>query len=157
MNPIVRKATLDDMPVLLKFKRGLIEAEMPMDPNIKEGTTSYYDIPELMAAENSEVFVVELNGEVVASGYAKILADRHYMKHTHQGYLGFMYVPLEHRGKGLNKLILDALLKWCKERQVFQIRLDVYDVNKAALRAYEKAGFEKYLVNMSLDIEHMEF
>lgn len=67
--------------------------------------------------------------------------------------MGFMFVPKQHRGKGLNKLILQALLNWCKERNVFEIKLDVYESNSAAIKAYEKAGFEKHLVNMRLNIE----
>lgn len=153
MNYIVRKATLEDLPTLLAFEQGLIEAERPMDPNIKEGAISYYSISDLIKGKNSEVFVAEVENEIVASGYAKIMKDHHYLKHTQQGYLGFMFVPEKHRGNSYNQLVLDALLAWCKKREVFEIRLDVYDVNLQALRAYEKAGFQKYLINMRLNIK----
>ena len=150
--PKVRKARLEDLPVLQQFKLGLIQAELPMDETIKEDTTSYYDLNELIRSPESDVFVVELDTEIVASGYAKIMEDRPYLKHDKQGYLGFMFVPEGFRGRGFNKLILDTLMNWCKERDVFEIRLDVYDVNQAALRAYEKAGFKKHLINMRMDI-----
>jgi len=90
MQPIVRKATLEDIPVLLEFEQGLIKAERPMDPTIKDGKISYYDVSEFIKNDDSELYVVELNGEIVASGYAKIKSDRHYLKHENQGYLGFM-------------------------------------------------------------------
>ncbi len=79
MHPIVRKETIEDLPLLLEFEQGLIEAERPMDPTIKNGKISYYDISEFIKNENSELFVVELNREIVASGYAKIKQDRHYL------------------------------------------------------------------------------
>lgn len=151
MKPIVRKATLDDIPVLLEFEQGLIDAERPMDSNIADGTISYYDLRNFIQWEHAELFVAEVNGEIVASGYAKIMEDRHYFKHTQQGYLGFMFVPEEHRGNGYNQLVLDALISWCQERDIHEIRLDVYDVNEPALRAYEKAGFKPYLINMRWD------
>ena len=157
MNYNTRKATLEDLPTLLKFEQGVIEAERPMDSTIKDGKINYYDISEIITNENSDVFVVEIDNEIVASGYAKIKGDRHYLKHKKQGYLGFMFVPKDHRGKGANKLIIDALLKWCKERDIFEIRLDVYDVNFPAIRAYEKIGFKKHLINMRLDIEDLDF
>jgi len=135
MNYITRKATLEDLPTLLKFEQGVIEAERPMDSTIKDGKINYYDISEIITNENSDVFVVEINNEIVGSGYAKIKSDRHYLKHKKQGYLGFMFVPKDYRGKGVNKLIIDALLKWCKERDIFEIRLDVYDVNSVAIKA----------------------
>jgi RimJ/RimL family protein N-acetyltransferase len=157
MDPLVRKATLEDVPVLLDFEQGLIQAERPMDPTIKDEKISYYDVSEFIINNDSELFIVELNGEIVASGYAKIKDDRHYLKHKKQGYLGFMFVPEHHRGNGYNKLIMDALLKWCSERKVYEIKLDVYETNYPAIRAYEKAGFSKFLINMRLDIEGLEF
>lgn len=153
---LVRKATLNDLPTLLEFEQGLIDAERPMDPTIKSGKISYYDISLLIKNDNSDVFVVESEGIIIASGYAKIKEDRHYLKHKYQGYLGFMFVPNDHRGKGLNKLIVDELLKWCKQRQIFEIRLDVYNNNPSAIKAYEKAGFSKHLINMRLNIENLD-
>ena len=152
MQPIVRKATLEDVPVLLEFEQGLIKAERRMDPTIKNGKISYYDVSEFIKNDDSELYVVELNGEIVSSGYAKIKPDRHYLKHRKQGYLGFMFVPENHRGKGYNKLIMDALIQWCKDRDIFEIRLDVYEVNNSAIRAYEKAGLKKHLITMRMNL-----
>ena len=157
MHPIVRKATLKDIPVLLKFEQGLIEAERPMDTTIKDGEISYYDITEFIKNSNSELLVVELNSEIVASGYAKIKTDRHYLKHNKQGYLGFMFVPEKHRGNGYNKLIINALIEWCKTKKVNEIRLDVYEKNPSAITAYKKAGFKKHLINMRLDINNLDY
>jgi len=152
----VRIATLEDLPTLLHFEQGIIKAERPMDPTIKDGSISYYDIAELITSKNSDVYVVEIDDKIVASGYAKIKEDRHYLKHDNQGYLGFMFVPKTERGKGLNKLIVDALLKWCKARQIHEIRLDVYDQNPSAIRAYEKVGFKKHMINMRLNLEDLD-
>ena len=156
MTPTIRKATLEDVPILLEYEQGLIEAERPMDITIKEDRISYYDISKFIKNDHSELFVVELYGDIVASGYAKIKKDRHYLKHEYQGYLGFMFVPKKYRGNGYNKLIIQALLKWCKNRNVFEIRLDVYNINESAIKAYEKVGFEKHLINMRLDIEDLD-
>lgn len=156
MQPIVRLATQNDIPVLLEFEQGLIQAERSMDPTIKDGSIIYYNISNLIKSDDSDVYVVELDSKIVASGYAEIRKDRYYLKHTHQGYLGFMFVSEEHRGNGYNKLIMNALLQWCKERNIHEIRLDVYDVNDSAIRAYEKVGFTKHMINMRLEISDME-
>ena len=156
MKPIVRKATPEDLPVLMEFMKGLVDAERPMDPTIKDGNVVYYDLSEIIKNKDSELFVVELNKELVASGYAKIKDDRHYLKHSKQGYLGFMIVPEKHRGNGYNKLIVDTLLQWCKARSILEIRLDVYDDNPSAIRAYEEVGFKKHLINMRLDISDLK-
>ena len=152
MKPIVRKATKKDLPVLMEFMKGLVEAERPMDPTIKDGHVVYYDLSKIMQKKDSDLFVVELNNELVASGYAKIKEDSPYLKHDKQGYLGFMFVPEKHRGNGYNKLIMDVLLKWCKDRNIFEIRLDVYQDNPSAIRAYEKAGMKKHLIMMRMNL-----
>ena len=147
----IRKATLDDLGILLDFEQGLIKAERPMDPTIQEGEISYYDIGALIRADDTEVVVAEFDERIVASGYARIKDDRHYLKHDKQGYLGFMFVLEEHRGKGLNKLIIEELVKWCRDRAIYEIRLDVYEENIQAIKAYEKAGFKKHMITMRLD------
>lgn len=152
----IRKAKLQDLPILLQMEQGLIEVERPMDPTIKDGDTSYYDLKGFICANNVEVCVVEHNEKIVASGYARIKEDRHYLKHNKQGYLGFMFVLEEHRGKGLNKMIIDTLLKWCKKNGIHEIRLDVYEDNVPAIKAYEKVGFKKHMINMRMNIENLD-
>ena len=147
----IRKATLADLSLLLEFEQALIKVERPMDSTIKEGDVSYYDIADFIEQADTEVLVVVCESKIVASGYAQIKGDRHYLKHDLQGYLGFMYVDEAHRGQGLNKLLIDALIQWCKERDVNEIRLAVYQDNPSAIRAYEKAGFKKHLITMRLD------
>lgn len=148
---IIREANLDDLPVLLQFEQDLIEVERPMNPTIKPGKISYYDIAAFIKADDSTVVVAEKNKQVCASGYARILDDRAYLSHDKQGYLGFMFTAEDHRGQGLNQEIVKALIEWCKERGINEIKLDVYPDNKGAIRAYEKMGFYPHMINMRLD------
>lgn len=152
----LRKATLADLPKLLEFEQALIQVERPMDVTIKEGQISYYDIAAFIKDSMTQVLVIDFKGEIVASGYAQIKKDRHYLKHDLQGYLGFMYVSEDHRGKGLNKRLIDELMLWCKNKGVHEIRLAVYQDNPSAIKAYEKVGFEKHLITMRVDISDME-
>jgi len=156
MKPIVRLATKNDLPILDSFMDGLVDAERPMDITIKDGKVVYYDLESFMNSDDAILYVVELNGELVASGYAKIKPDRVYLKHDRHTYLGFMFVPEKHRGNGYNKLIVDALLKWSKSKNITEIRLDVYDSNPSAIRAYEKAGFKKHMIKMRMDIKDLD-
>jgi GNAT superfamily N-acetyltransferase len=156
MKPIVRLATKNDLATLNTFMDGLVEAERPMDVTIKDGKVIYYDLEGFILSEDAVLYVAELNGELVASGYAKIKKDRIYLKHEAHSYLGFMYVPEKHRGNGYNKLIIDALLAWSKTRNINEIRLDVYETNPSAIRAYEKTGFKKHLIQMRLDLHDFD-
>ena len=135
---------------------GLVDAERPMDVTIKDGKVIYYDLESFITNADAVLYVVEINGELVASGYAKIKPDRVYLKHDNHVYLGFMYVPEKYRGNGYNKLIIDALLAWSKAKNIHEIRLDVYDSNPSAIRAYEKAGFKKHLLHMRMDTNDLD-
>ena len=94
--------------------------------------------------------VAELGGTPVGCGYARIETARHYLKHAQHAYLGFMYVLPAQRGKGINKLIIEALGRWAATQGVTELNLDVYEGNLPAIKAYEKAGLVKHLLNMRM-------
>lgn len=148
---MTREATEQDLEVLLEFEQGIVLAERPFNSTLHDGEIHYYDLLQLIKSENSLVLVTEENNEIIASGYAKIKKpDNNYSNFDQYAYLGFMYVKPEHRGKGVNKLILDELVNWSKSKGLSEIRLDVYSQNESAVKAYEKAGFESLLVTMRM-------
>jgi RimJ/RimL family protein N-acetyltransferase len=148
-----RPASPADLPALLRFEQGVISAERPMDPTIQDGPIHYYDLNSMLTSPHIHLLVAETaEGTLIGSGYARIDPSRHYLKHTHHAYCGFMYVDPAYRGKGVNQLIIDALKAWAHSKGLTELRLDVYTTNDAAIRAYEKAGFTPYLINMRLGI-----
>ncbi|MEP6794402.1 MAG: GNAT family N-acetyltransferase [Saprospiraceae bacterium] len=151
-NLVIRKALPGDLDTLLRFEQGVIHAERPFDQTLRNGTISYYDLPEMLTDPDVEVVVAELGKEIIASGYARIQKSKPYLRHSTYAYLGFMFVVEEHRGKGVNNLILDALKKWTSSKGITEMRLEVYDDNIAAVKAYEKAGFKKHMIEMRMDI-----
>lgn len=149
----IRIATLEDLPTLLEFEQGVILAERPFSPTLRTGHINYYDIQALIRSDNSEVFVALIDKEIVSSGYVRIEKAKPYVQHDFYAYLGFMYVKPTFRGKGVNQKVIEALKRWAKSREVYEIRLDVYEENIPAIKAYEKAGFKKHLVEMRMKIE----
>lgn len=149
----VRQATLADLNTLLEFEQGVIKAERPFDVTIKEGPINYYDLKEMIAAPYIEVAVAELNGNVIASGYARIETSKPFLKFEKHAYLGFMYVVPQHRGKGIINKIIDYLKAWAAAKQLTELRLEVYTENKPAMSAYEKIGFSKLLIEMRMPVK----
>jgi GNAT superfamily N-acetyltransferase len=150
---IVRTATNADLDPLLRFEQGVIQAERPFDPALKPDPLHYYDLNYMITAPEVELVVAEQEGILIGSGYARIEKAKHYYRHTHHAYLGFMYVVPEHRGKGVNRLIIDALSIWAHSQNITELRLDVYSGNSPAIAAYEKAGFVKDLIGMRLGLD----
>lgn len=149
----IRPATLDELPILLKFEQGIIAAERPFDPTLKEGHINYYDLKAYVQADDVAVLVAELDGEVIGSGYIKIEEGKPYYRHDRYGYIGFVYVRPERRGKGVVQHIMDGLTSWAQSQGISEIRLDVYAGNTGAIHAYERAGFSKNLVEMRVNLQ----
>ncbi|RAJ25371.1 GNAT family N-acetyltransferase [Pedobacter cryoconitis] len=149
---IIRKAALSDLDILLQFEQGVVEAERPFNPVLKESGVHYYNINELITADHIELLVALSGTEVIGCGYARIESAKPFLKYERYAYLGFMYVVPEHRGRGVNKAILQELTAWSKAKGITELRLDVYSENIIAVNAYEKAGFKKLHIQMRSEI-----
>ena len=150
---IIRPAIINDLQTLLRFEQGIVATERPFDSTLKPGHINYYDIAYMIEAPHIEVVVAELDGELIGSGYARIEDTKKlYLNHRQYAYLGFMYVEEQYRGKGVNKLIIEALKHWAIQQNITELQLEVYDENQSAVKAYEKFGFEKLLVQMRMGI-----
>ncbi len=149
---IIRIATSDDLPILLEFEQGVIAAERPFNPTLKKKNATYYDIGHMIISDYIHLIVAIINDEIVGSGYARIEQSQSCFKHKKFGYLGFMYVLPEHRGKGINGKILKTIMEWCSSQDINEIRLDVYSDNISAIKAYEKVGFTKLLTHMRMEV-----
>lgn len=154
MNQItIRTAILKDLEILLEFEQGIIKAERPFDETLKLGKISYYDIKKMILEPETEVAVAKINGKIVGSGYAKIIEAKQYYTFEKYAYLGFMFVDENYRGLSINSKIIDFLKNWCISNKILEMRLDVYESNLSAVKAYEKFGFKKDMVNMRIEIK----
>ena len=82
----IRKANLDDLKTLLEFEQGVIIAERPLDPFLSKSEIFYYNIPELITSENSNLLVAISNNELVASGYIRLENSKQYHKNSKTSY-----------------------------------------------------------------------
>jgi len=149
----VRMATLADLNILLAFEQEIIRAERPFDETLDKDPISYYDLRQLILSNEAEVMVAEEDSKIIGSGYALIRDAKPYLDHKKYTYLGFMYTHNDYRGKGINKTIVDALVQWSKAKGIHEIRLTVYNDNLPAIRAYEKVGFKKHILEMRVNVD----
>ncbi|MGB5006376.1 MAG: GNAT family N-acetyltransferase [Ferruginibacter sp.] len=149
---IIRKAEMKDVATLLVFEQGVINTERPFDPTLRTTATHYYDIEKMITAPEVELVVAELDNELIGCGYARIEDAKPYLLHAQHAYLGFMYVVPQHRGKSVNKMVIDALSAWSASQHIIELRLDVYHQNESAIKAYEKCGFTRHMINMRMGL-----
>ena len=147
---VIRDATANDLDILLQFEQAIIAAERPFDPTIKPNPVSYYDLEAYITRDDVKVTVAEVDGEIVASGYALTKQARHYLDHQDYAFLGFMYCKPEQRGQGIIQKIIEALKQWALEKGLTEVRLTVYQDNLRAVKAYEKSGFKSHINEMRI-------
>ncbi len=149
---IIRRANLHDVEQLLQFEQGVISAERPFEPMLKEEGVRYYDIRKMMTDPQVDWVVAGQGGTLLACGFARIEAAKPYLKHQQHAYLGLMYVHPDYRGKGINGLIIKELKKLVQARGVKEMRLEVYAQNHSAIKAYEKEGFTSHIIQMRMSL-----
>ncbi len=147
-----RSATFADLPTLREFEQGVIAAERPFNANLKDDPIQYYDLESMLESADYEILVAETEDKIVASGYARLSESKEFFRHSLYVYLGFMFVLPDYRGHGISGELMQEMLAWGKAQGADEAKLDVYALNEAAIRAYEKAGFRPLLVNMTKNL-----
>ena len=147
----IRSAHKSDTDQLSVFEQGVVQAERPFETTFIAGDIKYYDLEQMIDDPNTEIVLACFGDNCIGSGYIRIESGQSYHKYERFGYVGFIYVVDEFRRRGYSRRILDYLIDWAADRGVYEIRLDVFEQNLAALKSYEKAGFQRLLVKMRLD------
>jgi GNAT superfamily N-acetyltransferase len=148
----IRTANIQDLPKLLEYEQFVIQYERQFDPQLKSDGAKYYDLELLITSHDAELLIGELDTEIIATGYAKLKGSKQAHQHEFHAYFGFMYVHPDHRGKGVNQLIIQKLIDWSRLKNASCAYLDVYPQNQGAIKAYEKMQFEKSLLEMRLEL-----
>ena len=65
------------------------------------------------------------------------------VKERHRGWMIQVYVRPAHRGSGMAEALCEHLIEHARD-EVLQVHLGVWSENHAAIRLYEKLGFETY-------------
>ena len=136
-----RKATLDDIPALIRLrKKQLTDEGMPPEPifEIDRQLTDYF-----MSALTDGTFVswvIEVDGEVIAtSGVCFYTLPPNFANPTGGvAYITNMYTKDEYREKGIATELLKMVLDEAKSRGYSVARLHASSFGKSV---YEKAGF----------------
>lgn len=149
---LVRRAVASDLETLKRFEQGIIKAERPLDPTIKKGRVTYYDLGVLINSPEAFVAIAEADGKPVGCGFSRRAAGRIFTEPAFYAYVGLMFVEPEWRGRGVSARVIERLKQWARENDLTELRLEVFPTNSSATRAYEKAGFEPYMLEMRMPL-----
>ena len=69
-----------------------------------------------------------------------------------QAYVFLLYVAPQHRHRGLGTALMQHAQQWAKAKGYGQVSLQVFEDNAAAVRLYEKLGYQSQAKWMSIDL-----
>ncbi len=148
-NIIIRKATAEDCPRLLELIKELADYEKAP----QEVTVTLKHFIDSGFGHNPVwwAFAAEVDGLV--QGFA-LYYIRYSTWKGQRMYLEDILVTNEMRGKGLGKLLFDALIAEAKEKNFSGIVWQVLDWNEPAINFYKKynASFDGEWVNCSINL-----
>lgn len=141
----IRPATLDDLGTLVRHRRGMFE---DMHPDLRKRDLDEADrafrawARRGMKAGEYAGFVAEAEGRAVASGcvWLQPVQPRPGWTKGRQAYLLGMFTEPAWRGKGIARRIVQAAMRWSRERGHPRLTLHASQMGQPV---YEKLGFER--------------
>ncbi|SDY28990.1 GNAT family N-acetyltransferase [Lachnobacterium bovis] len=148
-----RRATIDDLELLVKTRIEVLRAANKLDKSVDmsevmQQSSEYYS-KALVNGSHTAYLVFDGEKFIGAGGvsYYRVMSTYHNQT-GEKAYIMNMYTLPEYRRQGIAFKTLDLLVKDAKKRDIVEISLEATDMGRAL---YEKYGFEKMKNEMELN------
>jgi GNAT superfamily N-acetyltransferase len=140
----IREATLDDLPIVLRHRRGMFHDMGFRDTarlDAMEAVSAPFFDAALRAGTYRGFLAVEESGAVVAGGGIVLLE---YQPHPldprrYRPFVVNMFTEPEHRRRGLARRLMEAMVGWCRDEGYRTLYLHASDEGRPL---YAALGFE---------------
>ena len=151
---IIRKAGLEDLTSIQKLNDNLFDLEFNnFDDTLKrewalekEGQEYFEDM-----IKNEIVFVAQIEDKIVGYLAGSICEQISYIKETFAE-SDNMCIDDKYRRFGIGTLLIDEFKKYCKEKNMQNIKVTASAKNSRAIQFYIKNGFEDYNITLKFKI-----
>lgn len=149
----IRSAELRDIPALGRLLYEVHKVHSDVRPDLfKAGARKYTDeqLEEILQSGERPVFVAEQDGQV--AGYAfcipkQLVGDRS-MTDVRTLHIDDLCVDEAARGEHIGTKLYDFVLDFAKRQGYYNVTLNVWADNKAAVKFYEKIGLRVQKIGM---------
>ena len=135
---MIRTATIEDVPLILKFIKGIAAYEQLS--NQVEATEEKIKETLFNGVRHAEVILAFDNETPV--GFALFFHNYSTFRAKPGVYLEDLFVESEHRGKGFGKSLLLEVINIAKQRNCGRVEWSVLDWNTPAIDFYKSMGAE---------------
>lgn len=140
---VIREATVEDIPEILRQRRGMYEDMDYKDPQALAAmlSTSETYLHHAVAEGSFRGWLALIEGHAVAGG-AILLSP--WPSHPYDGQcrratILNLYTYPEHRRKGIARRLMQIMIDWCRKQQFAVVYLHA---SKDGRHLYEQLGFE---------------
>ena len=139
----VRKATIADLMTLVEFTSQEAEEAEEAEGSAKDLMILENGVKAALEDNSVAMYWVLIDELNVPIGSVSALKEWSDWNAGYYWWIQSMYIVPEQRGQGHMSKLLDAVEKEMKNQNGLELRLYVHQHNDKAIRAYEKASFEK--------------
>ena len=122
----------------------LIQDEKKYNENIKEDYKLDNWYPNLIGKGNNQLFIAVCNNEIVGYVYVKIITSSDSPEIYTEASISGTYVKENFRRQGIATKLINEAKKWCVNKGVSYLKLNVLEGNSTALNLYKKLGFNDF-------------
>jgi GNAT superfamily N-acetyltransferase len=140
MKTQVRKATINDLEILIKFTA---EEAKEAEGTEKIPSTLEAGIKAALEDSSKSIYWVIADDKNIPFGNVSALKEWSDWNAGYYWWIQSMYISPDRRGKGYIQLLIEAVQKEMRKENGLELRLYVHRSNKRAIKAYEKVGFKK--------------
>jgi len=123
---MIRQAKLDDCDAVIAMWEACGLTRPWNDANA--------DFERAVNGTSSDILLLEHDGELAAT---VMVGDD-----GHRGWVYYLGVKPDHRGRGLGRTLMEAAEAWLRDRNAPKIQLMVREDNEAAIGFYKALGYE---------------
>ena len=141
----IRLANVDDIPRLLDLLSEVLEVHAKLRPDLfVSGTTKYSkeDLELMIKDENKPMFVATINDYVVGYAMCQIHIPSNNMYPVKIFHLDDLCVDEKYRRQGIGETLYQKVVEVAKVNDCYEITLNAWPGNEAALKFYEKMGLK---------------
>ncbi|MBV8142000.1 MAG: GNAT family N-acetyltransferase [Verrucomicrobia bacterium] len=157
--PLIRRAMTSDLPRLGRLGALLVQAHHELDsqrflaPNDRTPANYASFLETKLEDPDVAILVAEVHGDVIGYVYAAVQGYDYESLRGPAGVLHDVIVEPQHRGHGVGRLLLNAVLTYLKTRGAPRVVLWAADGNQAAQRLFVSMGFRRTMVEMTRELE----
>ena len=153
-NLLIKKSTLEDLKTIQNLNNQLFKLEkenydstlVSNWPLTNEGKLYFEDL-----INNHYVIVAILNDEIV--GYlAGTINEKGSYEEIQYGEINNMLVKDECRGYGIGKKLINNFKDYCRENNIYNVKVETSAKNENAINFYKKNGFEEFNITLTMGI-----